>query len=93
MVSIDSRSQRPQAWACRRLSNLGYLLALNELSGRRFDDPAHHPVVPWVSDLTRRRGRWRDLSRSKYRLNKGDEQLDLQYRAGAAASDQVGGGR
>ena len=46
-------------------------------------------MVPWVSDLTSRAGRWRDLSRSKYRLNKGDEQLDLQYKAGAAAANQV----
>ena len=80
-----------QAWVSRRLSNLAYLLALNRLSGRRFGDPAYHPVVPWVSDLTRPRGHWRDLSRSKYRLNKGDEQLDQQYSAGATATDQVGG--
>ncbi|KAF0314074.1 WD repeat-containing protein 81 [Amphibalanus amphitrite] len=85
----ENLSLLTQAWSCRRLSNLGYLLALNRLSGRRFEDPAYHPVVPWVSDLTGRRGGWRDLSRSKYRLNKGDEQLDLQYKAGASADDQV----
>ncbi|XP_043241028.1 WD repeat-containing protein 81-like [Amphibalanus amphitrite] len=89
MESEENLSFLTQAWSCRRLSNLGYLLALNRLSGRRFEDPAYHPVVPWVSDLTGRRGGWRDLSRSKYRLNKGDEQLDLQYKAGASADDQV----
>ncbi|XP_037073763.1 WD repeat-containing protein 81-like [Pollicipes pollicipes] len=85
----DELSALTQAWVSRRVSNLSYLLALNALAGRRADDPAYHPVVPWVSDLSRPDGQWRDLSRSKYRLNKGDEQLDQQYRAGAAASDQV----
>lgn len=71
------------------MSNMSYLLELNRLAGRRFDDPAYHPVVPWVTDLTQHGGGWRDLTRSKYRLNKGDEQLDMQYRAGATAADQV----
>ncbi len=66
-------------WSRGRLSNLDYLLFLNHLGGRAFGDPNHHPVVPWVRDFTSEAGGWRDLSRSKFRLNKGDTQLDLTY--------------
>ena len=36
------------AWQLRQLSNLDYLLALNHLAGRRWGDPAFHPILPWV---------------------------------------------
>lgn len=43
-------------------------------------NPNHHPVLPWVIDFKTPKS-WRDLSRTKYRLNKGDEQLDITYSA------------
>ena len=74
----------------RQVSNLEYLLALNAAAGRSGGDASYHPVVPWVSDFTAPAApgdaaapHWRDLSRTKFRLNKGDAQLDAQARARA----------
>jgi WD repeat-containing protein 81 len=70
-----------QKWTYGELSNFDYLMALNRLAGRRMGDPNHHPILPWVVDFTSEDGGYRDLSMSKYRLNKGDAQLELTYDA------------
>jgi hypothetical protein len=46
-------------------------MALNDLAGREIDNPFNHPVLPWISDLSSPFGNWRDLAKSKFRLNKG----------------------
>ncbi|XP_019630753.1 PREDICTED: LOW QUALITY PROTEIN: WD repeat-containing protein 81-like [Branchiostoma belcheri] len=66
-------------WVHRQMSNFDYLMVLNRFAGRRMCDPNHHPVLPWIMDFTQPQGGWRDLTRSKFRLNKGDHQLDLMY--------------
>lgn len=66
-------------WVHGRVSNFCYLMELNRLAGRRECDPNYHPVLPWVVDFTVPYGRFRDLRRSKFRLNKGDKQLDFTY--------------
>lgn len=66
-------------WVHGQVSNFRYLMELNRLAGRRYGDPNYHPVLPWVVDFTVPFGKFRDLRRSKFRLNKGDKQLDFTY--------------
>lgn len=54
-------------------------MALNAAAGRHMHDPTWHPVMPWVTNFTVRDGGWRDLTRSKFRLCKGDRQLKKTY--------------
>ncbi|XP_019943786.2 WD repeat-containing protein 81 [Paralichthys olivaceus] len=80
-------------WVHGRVSNFRYLMELNRLAGRREGDPNYHPVLPWVVDFTVPFGKFRDLRRSKFRLNKGDKQLDFTYEMTkeALAASGVGG--
>ncbi|XP_051535860.1 WD repeat-containing protein 81-like isoform X2 [Myxocyprinus asiaticus] len=83
-------------WVHGHVSNFHYLMELNRLAGRREGDPNYHPVLPWVVDFTVPYGRFRDLKKSKFRLNKGDKQLDFTYEMtkealAAAAANGSGG--
>ncbi|KIH51673.1 hypothetical protein ANCDUO_18236 [Ancylostoma duodenale] len=40
----------------------------------------NHPIFPWVCDFKQKNGGWRDLSKTKYRLTKGDDQLGQNFR-------------
>lgn len=66
-------------WRNGALSNFDYILVLNHHAGRVPGDPNNHPIFPWVMEFTHKDGGYRDLSKSKYRLNKGDQQLDFTY--------------
>ncbi|KAL8002679.1 putative BEACH domain, protein kinase-like domain superfamily, WD40-repeat-containing [Plasmopara halstedii] len=81
--SYTSRSVT-ERWCTGDLSNLEYLLILNSAAGRRMEDGVFHPFVPWVTDFTSGpHSGWRDLSKSKFRLNKGDAQLDRTFASSA----------
>lgn len=71
-------------WWRGEMSNFEYLLILNRLAGRRWGDHTFHTIMPWVIDFSTKPDEnsdagWRDLSKSKWRLAKGDEQLDFTY--------------
>ncbi|KAE9611270.1 putative protein kinase CMGC-CDKL-Cr family transcription factor WD40-like family [Lupinus albus] len=81
--SVDWHSSFHQWWR-GELNNFEYLLILNRLAGRRWGDHTFHPVMPWVIDFSSKPydncdAGWRDLTKSKWRLAKGDEQLDFTY--------------
>jgi len=87
-VSQLSLCEALYLWQKGEMSNLDYILCLNRHAGRKFHEPNNHPVVPWVIDFTQPYSGYRDLSKSKHRLNKGDQQLDFTYQN---ARDQLKG--
>ncbi|OIS96433.1 PREDICTED: protein GFS12 isoform X2 [Nicotiana attenuata] len=73
-----------KCWWKGEMSNFEYLLVLNRLAGRRWGDNTFYTVMPWVIDFSVKPDEntdtgWRDLTKSKWRLAKGDEQLDFTY--------------
>lgn len=66
-------------WQHGELDNFTYLMLLNHYAGRRVGDPNNHPIFPWVTDFTHPTRNFRDFTKSKHRLNKGDDQLNFTY--------------
>ncbi|XP_022246523.1 WD repeat-containing protein 81-like isoform X1 [Limulus polyphemus] len=73
-------------WVRGWLTNFDYLMELNKLAGREVGNPQYHAVLPWIMDFSIPVGGWRDLSKSKFRLTKGDTQLDLTYESAVSHS-------
>ena len=47
-VELMSRSKLTQRWQKREISNFEYLMHLNTISGRTYNDLNQYPVFPWV---------------------------------------------
>ncbi|CAG8476604.1 12165_t:CDS:10 [Acaulospora morrowiae] len=56
-------------WVHGDISNFDYIMALNNLAGRRIGDPNFHPIFPWITDFTG----------SSVSENWRDEQLDFTF--------------
>ena len=76
-------------WVRKEISNFDYLMALNMIAGRRLGEPNYHPVLPWVTDFTSPNGKHRDLTKSKFRINKGDFQLDITFKNVSDSDDDL----
>ena len=46
--TIFKRSNIAELWRKRRISNFDYIVSLNRMAGRTFNDIAQYPVFPWI---------------------------------------------
>lgn len=76
----EPRVSLTELWINGDVSNFHYLMAINRAAGRREGDSNFHPALPWVIDFAASASAsgadggeiiFRDLSKSKFRLNKG----------------------
>ena len=81
IVLTESLSTYTNAWVEGELKNFDYLMILNKISGRTFGDILNHPVFPWVTNFSLPNSGFRDLTKTKFRLNKGDRMLDATFSA------------
>uniref|UniRef100_A0A3B3V4F2 Neurobeachin n=1 Tax=Poecilia latipinna TaxID=48699 RepID=A0A3B3V4F2_9TELE len=80
-------SNMTQRWQRREISNFEYLMFLNTIAGRTYNDLNQYPVFPWVLtnydseelDLTLP-GNFRDLSKSYKNLNKNEYLMSTFYK-------------
>ncbi|TGZ55570.1 hypothetical protein CRM22_010345 [Opisthorchis felineus] len=68
-------------WCTRKITNFDYLMFLNRLAGRKIGDPSNSAVLPWVTSFSSTEGELRDLTKSKYHLAKGEDQLNANFKA------------
>jgi len=79
-MDVLKKSGLVQAWRTRKISNFDYIMALNTISGRTYNDLTQYPVFPWViadytsssldlDDPLNSRGVFRDLTKPVGALN------------------------
>ena len=79
-MEVLKRSGLTQAWRQRKISNFDYLMNLNTLAGRTYNDLTQYPVFPWIladyesptidlHDPTKWSTTYRDLTRPIGALN------------------------
>jgi hypothetical protein len=45
---VFRKSRLTELWRKRKISNFQYLMALNRMAGRSFNDMTQYPVFPWI---------------------------------------------
>nr|CAD2136002.1 unnamed protein product [Meloidogyne enterolobii] len=45
---LFKHSNMPQKWQQREISNFDYLMFLNTIAGRTYNDLNQYPVFPWI---------------------------------------------
>ncbi|CAH8484296.1 unnamed protein product [Schistosoma rodhaini] len=66
-------------WVLHKVTNYDYLMFLNELAGRHKGDPSNSAILPWITNFDTPFGQLRDLTKSKYHLCKGEDQLNANF--------------
>lgn len=78
--SIFKKSKLTELWRKRKISNFEYLMALNRMAGRTFNDIAQYPVLPWILS---------DYSSEKIDLSDSRFYRDLSKPVGALNPDRL----
>lgn len=82
--SVDYDVPLTMQWINGKISNFDYVMAINHAAGRSMMDPLYHPILPWVTDFSKMNPEpglgLRDLTKTKFRLSKGDPQLETTYK-------------
>jgi Beige/BEACH domain/PH domain associated with Beige/BEACH/WD domain, G-beta repeat len=78
--TIFRKSNIVELWRKRRISNFDYILSLNRMAGRTFNDIAQYPVFPWILA---------DYSSEKIDLSDSRVYRDLSKPVGALNPDRL----
>ena len=78
--SVFKRSKFTELWRKRKITNFEYLMALNRMAGRTFNDIAQYPVFPWILA---------DYTSDKIDLNDSRVYRDLSKPIGALNPDRL----
>ncbi|OMJ07533.1 Neurobeachin-like protein 2 [Smittium culicis] len=73
-------SQATKKWQSGELSNFDYLMALNTLAGRSYNDLSQYPIFPWIL---------KDYTSSKLNLNDPEIYRDLSKPIGALNPERL----
>ncbi|XP_031488059.1 BEACH domain-containing protein B isoform X2 [Nymphaea colorata] len=73
-VALEKAEKARESWRRREISNFEYLMVLNTLAGRSYNDLTQYPIFPWVLA---------DYSSEKLDLNKSSTFRDLTKPVGA----------
>lgn len=76
-IALEMAENARERWRRREISNFEYLMTLNTLSGRSYNDLTQYPIFPWVLA---------DYSSEKLDFNKSSTFRDLSKPVGALDS-------
>ncbi|KAK9130032.1 hypothetical protein Sjap_010519 [Stephania japonica] len=83
-AALEMAENAQERWRRREISNFEYLMVLNTLAGRSYNDLTQYPVFPWVLA---------DYSSEKLDFNKSSTFRDLSKPVGALDAKRFEGGK